>query len=154
GLLLKIVTTLDALSGGRAWLGIGAPWNEREMAAFGIPILTWDERFAWLDETLRLARQVWAGDTDPFAGQHVRLAGAVLAPPPLRPPPILVGGAHERRILRLVAEHADACNLFENGGVELMRLKLRLLAEHCERLGRPFDEIEKTSFGALALSRA
>jgi F420-dependent oxidoreductase-like protein len=149
GLLLKIVTTLDALSNGRAWLGIGAPWNDHEQRAFGLPAMSWDERFARLDEILRLTRAVWSGSTDPFVGEHYRLDEPVFAPAPVGPPRLLIGGAHERRILRLVARYGDACNLFETGGIDLIRLKLRVLAENCERIGRPYDDIVKTSFGEL-----
>ncbi|WP_018680554.1 TIGR03560 family F420-dependent LLM class oxidoreductase [Actinokineospora enzanensis] len=152
GLLLKIVSTLDALSGGRAWLGIGPPWHEEEQRAFGIPVPPWPERFARLTETLQLARQVWGGDMGAFHGEHYRLDGPVLRPPPVRPPPILIGGAHERRVLRLVARYGDACNLFEDGGPDLVRLKLDLLRKYCDEVGRDFDDITRTSFGRLELA--
>lgn len=153
GPLLKMVTTLDVLSGGRFWFGVGPPWYVDEQRAMGIPVLEWPERFARLEELLRLARQVWAGDDSPYAGEHYQLARPLFSPPPLRPPPILVGGAHERRLLPLVARYADACNFFEDGGVDLLRLKLSLLAKRCAEIGRPFEEIRKTSFGTLRLSR-
>ncbi|MGY4908265.1 TIGR03560 family F420-dependent LLM class oxidoreductase [Micromonospora aurantiaca (nom. illeg.)] len=149
GVLLKTVATLDVLSGGRAWLGIGPPWHEREQRDMGIPVGSWPERFARLEEILRLTRQVWDGDTTPFAGEHYRLDRPRLCPPPLRRPPILVGGAHERRVLRLVARYADACNLFEAGGLPMLRLKLDLLRRNCEQAGRPYDDILRTTFGAL-----
>jgi F420-dependent oxidoreductase-like protein len=153
GLLLKIVATLDVLSGGRAWLGVGPAWYEREQQAFGIPVPTWRERFERLEELLRIAHHMLDGDPAPFHGEHERLEEPALHPPPLRRPPILVGGVHERRLFPLVARYADACNLFEAGGVGLLRLKLRLLREHCERLGRPFDDLAKTTYGTIALSR-
>ena len=146
-LLVKAVTTLDVLSGGRAWLGIGAGYHEDEAAAMDLPLPPVAERFERLQETLRLARQMWAGDASPFHGRHVRPQRPVSNPPPLtRPhPPILVGGMGERKTLRLVAEHADACNLFDipDGGATI-RHKLEVLAAHCETVGRPYDEIEKT----------
>jgi F420-dependent oxidoreductase-like protein len=146
-LLVKAVTTLDVLSGGRAWLGIGAGYHEDEARALGLPLPPVRERFERLEETLQLALRMWAGDTSPFAGRHYRLERPVDSPPPLqRPhPPILIGGAGERRTLRLVAQYGDACNLFDipDGGATV-RHKLAVLARHCEELGRPFEEISKT----------
>jgi F420-dependent oxidoreductase-like protein len=149
GMLLKTVATLDVLSGGRAWLGIGPPWHEEEQRALGIPTGSWPERFARLTEILQLTRQVWSGDPGPFHGEYYRLDQPRLCPPPLRRPPILVGGAHERRVLRLVAEYADACNLFEDGGLPLLRLKLDLLRRNCAAVGRPYDDIVRTTFGTV-----
>jgi F420-dependent oxidoreductase-like protein len=154
GPLLKIVTTLDVLSGGRAWLGIGPAWNEREQRGLGIPVYGWPERFERLEELLRLTRQVWDGDTSPFQGKHYQLDEPICAPPPIRRPPILVGGAHERRVFPLVARYADACNLFEAGGISLLRLKLDMLRQRCDEAGRDFDRLVKTSFGTLHLSRS
>jgi F420-dependent oxidoreductase-like protein len=143
GVLVKTVTTLDVLSGGRAWLGIGAAWNEEEALALGIPFPPVAERFERLEETLRIAHQMWAGDTRPFEGVHYRLERPLNSPPALRRPhpPILVGGGGERKTLRLVARYADACNLFD--APELPH-KLAVLREHCEREGRPYEEIQKT----------
>jgi F420-dependent oxidoreductase-like protein len=146
-LLIKQVTTLDVLSGGRAWLGVGAGYLEEEARAMGLPLPPVGERFEALEDALKLAEQMWRGDTTPFAGRRYQLEGPISSPPPTtRPhPPILIGGTGEQRTLRLVAKHADACNLFDipDGGVTIRR-KLEVLAEHCRRAGRPFGEIEKT----------
>ena len=146
-LLVKAVTTLDVLSGGRAWLGIGAGYQQDEARAMGLSMPPVPERFARLEETLRIARQMWSGDEAPFAGAHYRLERPISSPQPLtRPhPPILIGGAGEQRTLRLVATYADACNLYDipDGGATL-RHKLDVLAVHCDAVGRPFDRIEKT----------
>jgi F420-dependent oxidoreductase-like protein len=146
-LLVKAVTTLDVLSGGRAWLGIGAGYLDDEARAMGLPLPPVPERFDRLTDTLRLAKQMWSGDPAAFEGTHFRLERPVGNPTPLsRPhPPILLGGTGERRTLRLVAEHADACNLFDipDGG-QTVRRKLTVLAGHCAEVGRDFGEIEKT----------
>jgi F420-dependent oxidoreductase-like protein len=147
GLLIKAVTTLDVLSGGRAWLGIGAGYHEGEALALGLSLPPTAERYERLEETLRLALQMWAGDVSAFAGSHYRLERPLNSPQSLtRPhPPILIGGMGERRTLRLVARYADACNLFDipDGGATIRR-KLAVLGEHCEAAGRPYGEIEKT----------
>lgn len=146
-LLIKAVTTLDVLSRGRAWLGIGAGYHGDEAQAMGLPLPPTAERFERLEETLRIALQMWAGDASPFVSEHYRLERPVASPPPARRPhpPILIGGAGERKTLRLVARYADACNLFDipDGG-RTVRHKLEVLARHCEELGRPFQQIEKT----------
>jgi F420-dependent oxidoreductase-like protein len=152
-LLVKAVTTLDVLSGGRAWLGIGAGYQEDEARAMDLPLPPVAERFERLEETLRLALQMWSDDRSAFDGDHYRLERPVNSPPPLqRPhPPILIGGMGERRTLRLVAQNADACNLFDipDGGATV-RHKLDVLARHCEAVGRPYDDIEKTISTRLA----
>ncbi|MEU9844205.1 LLM class F420-dependent oxidoreductase [Actinomadura sp. NPDC048032] len=144
GVLVKTVTTLDVLSGGRAWLGVGAAWNDEESRGLGIPFPPTAERFERLEETLRIAHRMWDGDESPFEGEHYRLERPLNSPPALRRPhpPILVGGGGEKKTLRFVAKYADACNLFD--GDELPR-KLEVLKEHCEREGRDYAEIEKTS---------
>jgi F420-dependent oxidoreductase-like protein len=146
-MLIKSVTTLDVLSGGRAWLGIGAGYQEDEARAMGLSLPPVAERFERLDETLQLARRMWSGDAGAFRGRHYVLERPVERPLPLtRPrPPILVGGAGERKTLRLVARYADACNLFDipDGGATVRR-KLEVLARHCDELGRPYEEIDKT----------
>jgi F420-dependent oxidoreductase-like protein len=144
GVLAKTVTTLDVLSGGRAWLGIGAAWNEEESLGLGVPFPPIAERFERLDETLRICHQMWAGDERPFEGVHYQLRRPLNSPQSLRRPhpPIMVGGGGERKTLRLVARHADACNLFPSP--ELPH-KLDVLRAHCEREGRDYDAIEKTS---------
>jgi F420-dependent oxidoreductase-like protein len=143
GVLVKTVTTLDVLSGGRAWLGIGAAWNYEESRALGIPFPPVAERFERLEETIRLALQMWAGDESPYEGKHYRLDRPLNSPPALqRPhPPILIGGGGEKKTLRLVARYADACNLFD--APELAH-KLQVLRDHCERERRDYAEIEKT----------
>jgi F420-dependent oxidoreductase-like protein len=146
-LLVKAVTTLDVLSGGRAWLGIGAGYPGEEVGAMGLPSPPTAERFARLEETLKLAIQMWAGDATAFRGAHYRLERPLNSPNSLRRPhpPILVGGMGERRTLRLVAQYADACNLpdIPDGG-QTIRHKLAVLARHCEAVGRPYEEIDKT----------
>lgn len=143
GLLVKAVTTLDVLSGGRAVLGIGAAWNEEESRGLGLFFPPTAERFERLEETLQICLQMWSGDESPYAGRHYSLARTLSSPQPLsRPhPPILVGGGGERKTLRLVARYAQACNMF--AGPELAH-KLDVLREHCEREGRDYDDIEKT----------
>lgn len=145
GVLVKTVTTLDVLSGGRAWLGVGAAWNEEECAALGIPFPRAGERLERLEETLRIAHRMWSGDETPFEGTHYRLARPLNSPQPLRRPhpPVLVGGVGEKKTLRLVARYADACNFF--GGPEELTHRLGILRGHCEREGRRYEDIEKTT---------
>jgi F420-dependent oxidoreductase-like protein len=149
GVLVKQVTTLDVLSGGRAWLGIGAAWFDREHHGLGVPFPPLAERFERLEEALLIARQMWSEEDGPFEGRHYRLAETLCRPRPLsRPrPPILVGGGGERKTLRLVARHADACNLFALMGVPEVARKLDVLKRHCDDEGRDYAEIEKTALG-------
>jgi alkanesulfonate monooxygenase SsuD/methylene tetrahydromethanopterin reductase-like flavin-dependent oxidoreductase (luciferase family) len=144
-LVVKIVTTLDVLSGGRAWLGLGAGYQGDEAAMMGLPFEPTAERFDRLEELLRLADQLWRGDRRPFDGPHHHLAEPILSPPPLTRPRVLVGGMGERRTLPLVARYADACNLFDipDGGATLRR-KLDALARACDAVGRDVDAIEVT----------
>jgi F420-dependent oxidoreductase-like protein len=143
GILAKQVTTLDVLSGGRAWLGIGAAWNEEESAGLGIPFPPLAERFERLEETLQIVHRMFDGDEEPFAGKHFQLKRPLNSPAPLtRPhPPIMVGGMGEKKTLKLVAQYADACNLFPTP--ELPR-KLDVLRQHCEDVGRDYDTVYKT----------
>ncbi len=143
GLLAKLVTTLDVLSGGRAWLGIGAAWNEDEARGLGLPFPPTSERFERLEEALRICLQMWSDDEGPFNGKHYQLGRTLNSPQSLSKPhpPILIGGGGEQKTLRLVAKYAQACNLF--WGADLQR-KLDVLRTHCEREGRDFDNIEKT----------
>jgi F420-dependent oxidoreductase-like protein len=145
GILAKIVTTLDVLSGGRAWLGIGAAWNEEEARGLGIPFPPVAERFERLEETLQICLQMWRGDAAPFRGSHYQLERPLNMPPPVTQPhpPIMIGGMGERKTLRLVARYGQACNLFT--GPDLAR-KLDVLRAHCEREGRDYGEIEKTCY--------
>ncbi len=151
GVLLKTVTTLDVLSGGRARLGIGAAWFDAEAEGLGIPFPPLAERYERLEEILRLMRHAWSGETGPFEGTHYRLPRPLNSPGPLaRPcPPILIGGAGERKTLRLVAKYADACNLYPTPDIAR---KLEVLREHCEREGRDYDAIEKTAVAELPLT--
>lgn len=150
GLLAKTVTTLDVLSRGRAMLGIGAAWYEREHDGLGVPFPPLKERFERLEETLRICRQMWSDDDGPFTGTHDRLAETVCVPPPVqRPhPPVLIGGSGERKTLRLVAEYADACNLFGESPDRVAH-KLAVLRRHCDDVGRDYDSIEKTMIGSV-----
>ncbi|WP_181133664.1 LLM class F420-dependent oxidoreductase [Rathayibacter sp. AY2B9] len=148
GLLAKIVTTLDVLSGGRAMLGIGAAWYEREHLGLGVPYPPLKERFERLEETLRICRQMWSDDDGPFEGMHYRLAETLNHPAPIQQPgpPILIGGGGERKTLRLVAQYGDACNLFGTGADDVAH-KLDVLKRHCDDLGRDYATITKTITG-------
>jgi len=145
GLLAKIVTTLDVLSGGRAMLGIGAAWYEREHKGLGVPFPPISERFERLEETLQICEQMWSDDDGPYQGTHYQLAETICSPRPIQQPRpgILIGGIGERKTLRLVAKYADACNLFP--GPDLAR-KLDVLRAHCDAEGRDYDEITKTCY--------
>jgi F420-dependent oxidoreductase-like protein len=145
GILAKIVTTLDVLSGGRAWLGIGAAWNEEESRGLGIPFPPVAERFERLEETLQICLQMWHGDEKPYQGRYYQLERPLNSPQSLsRPhPPIMIGGGGEKKTLRLVARYADACNLF--AGRDEAR-KLDILRQHCQAVGRDYDTIYKTAY--------
>ena len=145
GILAKTVTTLDVLSGGRAWLGIGAAWNEEESRGLGIPFPPVAERFERLEETLQICLQMWRGDQAPYQGKHYQLERPLNSPQALTKPhpPIMIGGGGERKTLRFVARYAQACNLFP--GPELAR-KLDVLRAHCDAEGRDYDEITKTCY--------
>jgi len=151
GILVKTVTTLDVLSGGRAYLGIGAAWFEREALGLGTPFPPTATRFELLEETLQIAKQMWSDDNGSYNGAHNRLAETLCVPQPLsRPhPPILVAGGGEKKTLRLVAQYADACNLF--GDAAMVAPKLEVLKQHCDRLGRDYGEIEKTTLATADL---
>jgi F420-dependent oxidoreductase-like protein len=147
-LLAKIVSTLDVLSGGRAMLGIGAAWFDREHAAYGVPFPPVAERFERMEEALQIAHQMWSDNDGPYEGRHYRLAETINSPQPLtRPhPPVMIGGAGEKKTLRLVARYADACNLFarpDTGPAEV-KAKLDVLAAHCAREGTDYHRIRKT----------
>ena len=154
GLLVKTATTLDVLSGGRAYLGIGAGWYERESKGLGVPFPSTAERFERLEEALQISHRMWSGEVGEYEGSHYHLAETLNNPRALsRPhPPIMVGGSGERKTLRLVAQYADACNLFAYGGPETIRHKLDVLKGHCEDAGRDYDEIEKTALGTANLA--
>ena len=150
GLLANIVTTLDVLSQGRAQLGIGAAWYEKEHLAYGVPFPPVSERFERLEETLQICHQMWSDDDGPFEGRHYRLAETVCSPMPVSSPrpPILVGGSGERKTLRLVARYADACNLFATDPAEVTR-KLEVLERHCADVDRDPAEISRTILGMI-----
>ncbi|HWE66968.1 MAG TPA: LLM class F420-dependent oxidoreductase [Acidimicrobiales bacterium] len=148
GLLAKIVTTLDVLSGGRAQLGIGAAWYEREHLGLGVPFPPVSERFERLEEALQICHQMWSDDDGPYQGRYYQLAETICSPRPIQQPApkILIGGSGERKTLRLVARYADACNLF---AIDLAGVahKLEVLARHCETEGRDPAAISKTVLG-------
>lgn len=145
--VVKAVTTLDVLSDGRAWFGIGAGYSEDEAEQMGLPFPPVATRFEQLDEALRIALRMWSGDESAFEGTHYRLTHPINSPQSVRRPhpPILIGGVGEKKTLRLVARYADACNLSDkpDEGATIRR-KLKVLSEHCEAVDRPFDAIEKT----------
>jgi F420-dependent oxidoreductase-like protein len=150
GLLAKIVTTLDVLSEGRAQLGMGAAWYEREHLGLGVPFPPMKERFERLEETLQICGQMWSGDDGAYEGTHYRLAETVCIPPPLQTsghlggPPVMLGGSGERKTLRMVAQYADATNLFAGDGAQVTH-KLDVLRRHCDDVGRDFDTIQRTA---------
>jgi alkanesulfonate monooxygenase len=148
GLLAKEVTTLDVLSKGRAMLGIGAAWNEDECIGLGLPFPATAERFERLEETLQICLQMWGDSVEPYAGRHYRLGSTLNSPQSVqRPhPPILIGGGGEKKTLRMVAQYAQACNLFDSPD---LAHKLEVLRGHCDALGRDYDEIEKTVMGPV-----
>jgi len=155
GILIKTVTTLDVLSAGRAYLGIGAAWNEREARGLGVSFPPVKERFERLEETLQIAKQMWSGNNGSYQGKHFQLAETLCNPQPLTKPhpPILIGGGGEKKTLRLVAQYADACNLFARMGTATLRSKLEILKRHCEKVGRNYSEIEKTALSTIHLAQ-
>ena len=156
GLWIKAATTLDVLSGGRAWLGIGAAWNQQESEGLGFPFPPLGERFEMLAETLQIAHEMWTGERGSeaaFAGRHTRATRLLNSPQSItRPrPPIMIGGGGERKTLRLVAQYADATNVF--GGPTTIHHKYEVLREHCAALGRDPDEIERSTLQGVNLGR-
>ena len=154
GLWAKATTTLDVLSGGRAWLGIGAAWNEEESNGLGFPFPPLGERFELLEDTLRFVHDMWQGERGtekPFEGKHVRATRLLNSPQALtRPhPPILIGGGGERKTLRLVAQYADACNVF--GAPAMLQRKYEILRQHCADVGRDPNQIERTTLQNINL---
>src|SRR5215469_8843818 len=148
GLLAKAVTTLDVLSGGRAGLGIGAAWNEDESRGLGLAFPPVAERFERLEEAIQVCLQMWSGEQKPYDGKYYHLGPTLNSPQALsKPHPyLMIGGGGEKKTLRLVAQYADACNLF--GGPDAAR-KLEVLRQHCDAVGRDYDEIEKTTMIAI-----
>src|SRR3954452_22991639 len=145
GILAKAITTLDVVSQGRAELGVGAAWYEREHRGLGVPFPPTAERFERLEETLQICLQMWSDDNGPYRGRHYDLAETRNFPPALRRPrpPILIGGGGEKKTLLLVARYADACNLFGSSPEDIAH-KLDVLRAHCETEGRDYDSITKT----------
>ncbi len=153
-LWIKAATTLDVLSGGRAWLGLGAGWNQAESEALGFPFAPLGERFEWLEDTLRLAHAMFEGERGTEAaveGRHLHAGRALNSPQSISRPrvPIMVGGGGEQRTLRLVARYADACNVF--GGPERIAHKFAVLRRHCEDVGRPYEAIERSVLTDVAI---
>jgi F420-dependent oxidoreductase-like protein len=155
GILIKTVTTLDVLSHGRAYFGVGAAWNEEEHRGLGVPFPPMAERFERLEETLQIAHEMWSRDDNHFEGKHYKLARQLNSPQSVQKPhpPILIGGSGERKTLRMVAQYGDACNLFARLGKDQLQHKLDVLRDHCQSIGRPYEEIEKTTLDVIHLTR-
>lgn len=156
GLWIKATTTLDVLSGGRAWFGIGAAWNVHESKGLGFAFPPLGERFEWLEDTLRMAHEMWSGGSgthEAFEGQRFTATHLINSPQSISRPrvPIMVGGGGERKTLRLAAQYGDACNVF--GGPERIAHKYAVLREHCERLGRPYEEVERSTLQSVDLDQ-
>jgi F420-dependent oxidoreductase-like protein len=154
GLWVKAATTLDVLSGGRAWLGLGAGWNQAESVGLGFPFPEMKTRFEMLEDTLQIAHQMFEGERGSearFEGSQFTAERLLNVPQSISRPrvPIMIGGGGEQKTLRFVARYADASNLF--GDPDQLRHKYRVLAEHCEAVGRPFDEIERTTLQSVSL---
>ena len=144
--VVKMVSTLDVLSGGRMYFGIGAAWYEHETESLGMKFPSTRERFERLEEMLQIAKHMWSGDTSPYEGKHYALPYPVNNPQPLSQPhpPIMIGGMGPKKTLRLVAQYADACNFFGRSEDALLQERLDILQEHCQQVGRPYEGIEKT----------
>ena len=153
GILAKQVTTLDVLSGGRAYLGIGAAWFEREHLGLGVPYPPIAERFQRLEEALQITKQMWSNNDGAYKGKHYQLVETLNSPQAISKPhpPILIGGSGEKKTLRLVAQYGDACNLFAPSPAFVAQ-KLAVLKRHCDDLGRNYDDIEKTIIRRMDLS--
>jgi F420-dependent oxidoreductase-like protein len=160
GVLIKAVTSIDVLSGGRVIFGVGAgaPFNELppgrspgdfEAYGLGIPFPPLAERFQRLEEVVQIALQMWRGDEAPYEGNHYHLLRPLNSPNTIQHPhpPILIAGSGERKTLRLVARYGDMCNLFDlpgTGFADDLKHKLEVLKSHCADAGRDYDSIEKT----------
>ena len=151
-ILAKIGATLDVLSKGRLFMGIGAAWNEEESLAYGIPFPSIKERFVRLEEAIQIIRKMWTDEASTsFNGKYYQIKNAYCNPKPVQKPspPIMIGGSGERQTLRIVAKYADACNLF--GSAETVKRKLSILKEHCRNVGRDYESILKTKLGVLLI---
>ena len=154
GILVKTATTLDVLSGGRSYFGIGAAWEDVEHAGLGVPFPPVSQRFEMLENTLQIAHQMWSGEVGPYNGQHYQLAETLNSPNTLQSPhpPIMIGGTGEQKTFRLIARYGDACNIFSFAGPEYVARKYAALRERCEEEGRPYSDIEKTTLGGLIVT--
>jgi F420-dependent oxidoreductase-like protein len=152
--LMKMVNTLDILSGGRAYFGIGAAWYEEEAKGYGIPYPSTPERFEQLEDNLKLAKALWNNDEISFTGKHFSAPAMTNNPRPLSSPHprIMVGGTGPTKTLRMVAQYADACNIGDWVGKENMQKSLDTLKKHCDALGRDYNTVEKTTLGTVHLS--
>lgn len=153
GILVKTATTLDVLSGGRAYFGVGAGWFEREAVGLGVGIPPLKERFERFEETLKIAKQMWSDNDGEFNGKHFKLKETLCHPEPIQKPhpPILIGGTGPKKTLKFVAKYANACNLFSYGGPEGVKANIDIIKEHCKNVGRDFNEIEITTLGSAML---
>lgn len=154
GVLVKTVTTLDVLSGGRAYFGVGAAWFEEEHRALDVPYPSLKERFELLEDTLQMAHQMWSGEAKAFDGKHLHLAETLNSPNSLSKPhpPIMIGGVGEEKTFRLIAKYANACNIFERLGYDALRAKYDVLRQRCDEVSRDYAEIEKTTVGRLHIT--
>ena len=154
-LLVKTATTLDVLSHGRAYFSIGAASNEEEHRGLGVPFPSTAERFERLEETLQIAHQMWEGTEKPYQGKYSQLERPLNSPQSVQKPhpPILIGGAGERKTLRFVAQYGDACNIVARLGKDELQRKLNVLRDHCQSVGRLYTEIEKTTIDTLYVTR-
>lgn len=154
GILVKTATTLDVLSGGRAYFGVGAAWYDAEHAGLGIPYPPRKERFEILEDTLQMAHQMWSGEAKPFDGKHLHLAETLNSPNAISKPhpPIMIGGMGEQKTFRLIAKYGDACNIFSWRGPESVAQKYAVLRERCEEIGRDYAEIEKTTLSEMLVT--
>jgi alkanesulfonate monooxygenase SsuD/methylene tetrahydromethanopterin reductase-like flavin-dependent oxidoreductase (luciferase family) len=145
-LVVKTVSTLDVLSDGRAYFGIGAAWYEHETKSLGMRFPPTKERFEMLEEMLQIAKKMWAGDTTPYEGRHYQLPYPLNCPQPLSQPhpPIMIGGMGAKKTMRLIATYGDACNFFGRAEPSLLQERLDTLKRLCEVSGRPYEAIEKT----------
>ena len=154
GAIIKTVTTLDVLSGGRAYLGVGAGWYEREALGMGLPFPPAKERLEQLEETLEICRQMWSPDNGPYEGKHFNLKETICQPQPLAKPhpPILIGGGGEKKTLKLVAKYADASNLFGQIGIDALRHKNALIDQYCREIGRDPGEVERSTLNTAEIA--
>lgn len=151
--LAKIGATLDVLSKGRLFMGIGAAWNEEEATAYGIPFPATEERMRRLEETVQIIHKMWTEDRATFEGKFYRIKDAYCNPKPIQKPrpPIMIGGGGERMTLKIAAKYADACNVF--GSADTVRRKMKILRQHCQTVGRDYDSILKTKLGHVIIDK-